>query len=173
MCPLLLTSDPLPPINFLHHEVSLPFPHLPLSLTRCPRLLVSSVPTQLRPALCFITSLGLVRNSHTTLLLVFDVENTLKPKINFLQSLGFDEPEVNRMVVRSPGLLTLSVENNMSPKAEFFLEEMEGTEFCNCTINNHLEIVLAVVDFAVAELRTLVPCHMMVAVFLTQGFSES
>ncbi|KAK8309826.1 hypothetical protein V6Z12_D02G149700 [Gossypium hirsutum] len=104
----------------------LPFPHLPLSLTRCPRLLVSSVPTQLRPTLRFLTSVGLVLNSHTTLLLVSDVENTLKPKINFLQSLGFDEPEVNRMVVRSPGLLTLSVENNMSPKAEFFLEEMEG-----------------------------------------------
>ncbi|TYJ31874.1 hypothetical protein E1A91_A06G230700v1 [Gossypium mustelinum] len=126
MCPLLLTSDPLPPINFLLHEVSLPFPHLPLSLTRCPRLLVSSVPTQLRPTLLFLTSLGLVLNSHTTLLLVSNVENTLKPKINFLQSLGFDEPEVNRMVVRSPGLLTLSVENNMRPKAEFFLEEMEG-----------------------------------------------
>ncbi|TYG79654.1 hypothetical protein ES288_D02G155800v1, partial [Gossypium darwinii] len=126
MCPLLLTSDPLPPVNFLLHEVPLPFPHLPLSLTRCPRLLVSSVPTQLRPTLRFLTSVGLVLNSHTTLLLVSDVENTLKPKINFLQSLGFDEPEVNRMVVRSPGLLTLSVENNMSPKAEFFLEEMEG-----------------------------------------------
>ncbi|MBA0627543.1 hypothetical protein Godav_005043, partial [Gossypium davidsonii] len=126
MCLLLLTSDPLPPVNFLLHEVTLPFPHLPLSLTRCPRLLVSSVPTQLRPTLLFLTSLGLVLNSHNTLLLVSDVENTLKPKINFLQSLGFDEPEVNRMVVRSPGLLTLSVENNMSPKAEFFLVEMEG-----------------------------------------------
>ncbi|GMI75340.1 EMBRYO DEFECTIVE 93, SINGLET OXYGEN-LINKED DEATH ACTIVATOR 10 [Hibiscus trionum] len=126
MCPLLLTSDPLPPINFLLHEVPLPFPHLPLSLTRCPRLLVSPVATQLRPTLHFLTSLGLVVNSHTTLLLVSNVENTLKPKLNFLRSLGFDEPEVNRMVARSPGLLTLSVENNMRPKAEFFLEEMEG-----------------------------------------------
>lgn len=30
------------------------------------------------------------------------------------------------MVVRSPGLLTLSIENNMKPKVKFFLEEMEG-----------------------------------------------
>ncbi|KAE8705369.1 protein agamous-like 30 [Hibiscus syriacus] len=126
MCPLLLTSDPLPPINFLLHEVPLPSPHLPLSLTRCPRLLVSSVATQLRPTLYFLTSLGLVVNSHTTLLLVSNVEHTLKPKLNFLRSLGIDEPEVNRMVVRSPGLLTLSVENNMRPKVEFFLQEMEG-----------------------------------------------
>ncbi|XP_021299871.1 transcription termination factor MTEF1, chloroplastic [Herrania umbratica] len=126
MYPLLLTSDPLPPINFLLHEVPLPLPHLPLSLSRCPRLLLSSVTTQLRPALRFLTSLGLVLNSHTSLLLVSNVENTLKPKISFLQSLGFDEPAVNRMVVRSPGLLTLSVENNMRPKVQFFLEEMEG-----------------------------------------------
>ncbi|KAE8733952.1 MYB105 protein [Hibiscus syriacus] len=126
MCPLLLTSDPLPPINFLLHEVPLPFPHLPLSLTRCPRLLISSVATQLRPTLHFLKSLGLVVNSHSTLLLVSNVEHTLKPKLNFLRYLGFDEPEVNRMVVRSPGLLTLSVENNMRPKVEFFLEETEG-----------------------------------------------
>ncbi|XVE53212.1 hypothetical protein DITRI_Ditri02bG0185900 [Diplodiscus trichospermus] len=126
MYPLLLTSDPLPTINFLLDEVPISLPHLPLSLSRCPRLLVSSVSTQLRPTLCFLTSLGLVLNSHTTLLLVSNVENTLKPKINFLQSLGFDEPEVNRMVVRSPGLLTLSIENNMKPKVKFFLEEMEG-----------------------------------------------
>ncbi|OMO93219.1 Mitochodrial transcription termination factor-related protein [Corchorus capsularis] len=126
MYPLLLTSDPLPPINFLLHEVPLPLPHLPVSLSRCPRLLLSSVTDQLRPALRFLTSLGLVVNSHTTLLLVSNVENTLKPKINFLRSLGLDEPDVNRMVVRSPGLLTLSVENNLRPKVQFFLEEMGG-----------------------------------------------
>ncbi|XP_022776842.1 transcription termination factor MTEF1, chloroplastic-like [Durio zibethinus] len=126
MYPLLLTSDPLPPINFLLQEVPLPLPHLPLSLSRCPRLLLSSVATQLRPTLRFLTSLGLVLNCRTTLLLASNVENTLKPKLNFLQSLGFDEPEVNRMVVRSPGLLTLSLENNMKPKVKFFLEEMEG-----------------------------------------------
>ncbi|TKY69664.1 Mitochodrial transcription termination factor-related [Spatholobus suberectus] len=30
------------------------------------------------------------------------------------------------MVVRSPGLLTFSVEKNLGPKAEFFLKEMNG-----------------------------------------------
>ncbi|XVF03318.1 hypothetical protein REPUB_Repub04eG0250800 [Reevesia pubescens] len=126
MYPLLLTSDLLPPINFLLHEVPIPLRHLPLSLSRCPRLLLSSVDTQLRPTLGFLTSLGLVMNSHTTLLLVSNVENTLKPKLEFIKSLGFDELEVNKMVVRSPGLLTLSIENNMRPKVEFFLEEMGG-----------------------------------------------
>ncbi|GKU99518.1 hypothetical protein SLEP1_g12358 [Rubroshorea leprosula] len=126
MHPILLTSDPLPPINFLLHEVSLPPPQLPQSLSRCPRLLVSSVPSQLRPALQFLTSLGLHIDCHTTVLLVSNVERTLIPKIQFLQSLGFEEKEVRRMVVRSPGLLTLSVESNMVPKLEYFLKEMKG-----------------------------------------------
>lgn len=30
------------------------------------------------------------------------------------------------MVVRSPGLLTLSIQNNVVPKVKYFLEEMEG-----------------------------------------------
>lgn len=46
--------------------------------------------------------------------------------MEYLQSLGFEEEEVRVMVVRSPGLLTLSVENNMVPKVKYFLEEMKG-----------------------------------------------
>ncbi|KAE8719790.1 myb family transcription factor family protein [Hibiscus syriacus] len=124
MCPLLLTSDPLPPINFLLHEVPLPFPHLPLSLTRCPRLLVSSVSTNSAPlSASSLPSDSLSIPHHPSF--SFQRGKPLKPKLNFLRSLGFDEPEVNRMAARSPGLLTLSVENNMRPKVEFFLGEME------------------------------------------------
>lgn len=48
------------------------------------------------------------------------------PKIEFLKGLGFTHEEVANMVVRSPGLLTLSVEKNLRPKVEFFLREMNG-----------------------------------------------
>lgn len=48
------------------------------------------------------------------------------PKMEFLKSLGFTHIEVCNMVVRSPGLLTLSVEKNLVPKLEFFLKEMNG-----------------------------------------------
>lgn len=40
--------------------------------------------------------------------------------------LGFEHKEVANMVLRSPGLLTYSIENNLKPKAEYFFKEMNG-----------------------------------------------
>lgn len=60
------------------------------------------------------------------MLLVSSVEFTLIPKIEFLVELGFEYDEVRNMVLRSPGLLTFSVEKNYVPKVEYFLKEMEG-----------------------------------------------
>lgn len=65
-------------------------------------------------------------NCQTTVLLVYNVEFTLIAKIEYLMSLGFEYCEVKEMVVRSPGLLTFSVENNLMPKVEYFLMEMKG-----------------------------------------------
>lgn len=65
-------------------------------------------------------------NCQTALLLVSSVEGTIKPKIEFLRSVGFDYEEVGNMVVRSPMILTLSVERNLVPKFEFFAGEMKG-----------------------------------------------
>ncbi|KAK3421895.1 hypothetical protein EUGRSUZ_G02491 [Eucalyptus grandis] len=135
MFPQLLTSDPdadlYPVFDFLLHEALIPFPDLPKSVLRCPRILVCSVDAQLRPALAFLRHFGFVGRHaitcQTSLLLVSSVEHTLLPKIEFLQSLGLDHGEVSRMAIRSPGLLTMSVENNMRPKAEFFLRDMRGS----------------------------------------------
>lgn len=62
---------------------------------------------------------------HTSVLLVSNVENTLIPKLDFLKQLGFSDSEVVNMVLRSPGLLTYSIENNFKPKVEFFVKEMK------------------------------------------------
>ncbi|KAF3431480.1 hypothetical protein FNV43_RR26211 [Rhamnella rubrinervis] len=134
MHPQLLTSDPdydlYPVFDFLLNEVEIPYPNIRKSIIRCPRLLVCNVENQLRPTLCFLQNLGFVgRNSitsHTALLLVSNVEGTLIPKIEYLQSLGFSYGEVANMVIRSPGLLTLSIQNNFMPKVKYFLEEMKG-----------------------------------------------
>ncbi|XP_057950118.1 transcription termination factor MTEF1, chloroplastic isoform X2 [Malania oleifera] len=134
MHPQLLTCDPhvdLHPIfDFLLNEVNIPFRDIRKSIRRCPRLLVSSVGNQLRPAFCFLKDFGFV-GSHaitcqTTVLLVSSVQGTLLPKIEYLESLGFSHDEVARMVLRSPGLLTFSIPNNFQPKLEYFLEEMKG-----------------------------------------------
>ncbi|EXC19994.1 hypothetical protein L484_015669 [Morus notabilis] len=135
MHPKLLTSDPdldlYPVFDFLLNEVGIPFPDIRKSIIRCPRLLVCSVDAQLRRTFDFLTNLGFVgRNSitcHTALLLVSNVEGTLLPKMEYLQqSLGLSYEEVVTMVLRSPGLLTLSVENNLVPKVDYFLTEMKG-----------------------------------------------
>ncbi|KAI9111738.1 hypothetical protein K1719_017428 [Acacia pycnantha] len=134
MYPQLLTRDPYfdiyPVFDFLLNEVAIPFPDIRKAIIRCPRLLVCSVDEQLRPTLSFFRNLGFVGpnsiNFQTTLLLVSSVEGTLTPKIEYLQSMGFSYEEVVIMVVRSPGLLTLSVKNNLMPKFEYFLEEMNG-----------------------------------------------
>lgn len=60
------------------------------------------------------------------MLLVSSVEYTLIPKIEFLVGLGLGYEDVRYMVLRSPGLLTFSVENNFRPKAEYFFQEMGG-----------------------------------------------
>ncbi|KAF5752078.1 hypothetical protein HS088_TW02G01098 [Tripterygium wilfordii] len=131
---LLSLPDPasnLSPIfTFLRHEVPLRRSHLPKAISRCPRLLVSSVHRQLRPTLHFLRELGFKGphsiNAQTTMLLVSSVEQTLKPKIEYLTSLGFKYEEVRCMVVRSPGLLTFSVEKNLVPKVDYFFKEMKG-----------------------------------------------
>ncbi|XP_068642859.1 transcription termination factor MTEF1, chloroplastic-like [Aristolochia californica] len=134
MLPQLLTAHPAsdlhPVFEFLLTEVQIPFADIRRSVTRCPRLLISSVPDQLRPTLFFLRRLGFVGphkiTCQTTLLLVSSVESTLTPKLEYLQSLGFSYTETVKMVLRSPGLLTFSIEKNFRPKVEYFLNEMSG-----------------------------------------------
>ncbi|XXG47160.1 hypothetical protein AAC387_Pa02g1844 [Persea americana] len=102
MHPQLLTCNPhhhlYPVFHFLLDDAAIPFPDIRKSIARCPRLLVSSVPSQLRPTLYFLRRLGFVAPHHaitcqTTLLLVSSVESTLIPKLDYLQSLGFSYRE--------------------------------------------------------------------------------
>ncbi|KAK6931248.1 Transcription termination factor, mitochondrial/chloroplastic [Dillenia turbinata] len=134
MLPQLLTSDPYadlwPVFDFLLNDVQIPYYDIRNSIIRCPRLLVCSVDDQLKPALCFLRKLGFVGRhritSQTTVLLVSNIEFTLVPKIQYMQSLGFSYEEVVEMVLRSPGLLTFSIPNNFEPKVEYFVRDMNG-----------------------------------------------
>lgn len=134
MHPQLLTCEPYtdlyPVFDFLLNDVKIPFPDIRKSIVRCPRLLICSVEQQLRPTFCFLKELGFVGTNaitcQTTLLLVSSVEGTLMPKLDYLMSLGFEYEEVVNMVLRSPGLLTYSIANNLKPKVDYFLNEMNG-----------------------------------------------
>ncbi|KAG5604037.1 hypothetical protein H5410_025529 [Solanum commersonii] len=134
MHPQLLTSDPYihlyPIFDFLLNDVVIPFHDIRKSIIRCPRILVCSVEDQLKPTFEFLNEFGFVGQNRitcqTTVLLVSSVELTLNPKIDYMLSLGFERDDVVNMVLRSPGLLTFSIEKNFRPKVEYFLKEMNG-----------------------------------------------
>ncbi|CAN0923628.1 Transcription termination factor MTEF1, chloroplastic [Linum grandiflorum] len=134
MYPAILTFDSYvdiyPVFDFLLNEVGIEYREIPKSISRCPRLLVCGVESQLRPAFEFLKSVGFYGKQgltpQTTLLLVYNVENTLKRKMAWLKGLGFEDHEVANMVVRTPGLFTFSVEKNLVPKFEYFVKEMKG-----------------------------------------------
>lgn len=134
MYPQLLSCDPhidlYPVFGFLLDEVGLEFFDIRKSIIRCPRLLICDVDNQLKPTLLFLRKLGFVGTnkitSQTTLLLVSSVKDTLMPKLDYLIGLGFEYEDVVNMVLRSPGLLTFSIENNFKPKVDYFLNEMNG-----------------------------------------------
>nr|GFC19206.1 transcription termination factor MTEF1, chloroplastic [Tanacetum cinerariifolium] len=134
MYPQLLTCDPhldlYPVFGFLLYDVGLEFFDIRKSVIRCPRLLICNVEHQLKPTLLFLRKLGFVGcnriTSQTTVLLVSSVEGTLMPKLEYLMGLGFEYEDVVNMVLRSPGLLTFSIENNFKPKVKYFLNEMKG-----------------------------------------------
>lgn len=134
MCPKILTSDiksDLNPVfNFLSYDLRVPEQNFRRVINKCPRVLISSVRDQLKPALFYLHRLGF-KDLHALayqdpILLVSSVENTLIPKLDYLVSLGFSKADAVGMVLRCPGLFTFSVENNFKPKFKYFSEEMNG-----------------------------------------------
>nr|ACU19375.1 unknown [Glycine max] len=132
MCPKILTSDIKTDLNpvfdFILSELKVPENSFRRVVNKCPRLLTSSVKDQLRPCLVYLRRLGFkdlgALAYQDFVLLVSNVENTLIPKLKFLETLGLSKDEVRSMVLRCPALLTFSIENNFQPKYEFFAGEM-------------------------------------------------
>ncbi|KAF2299222.1 hypothetical protein GH714_031000 [Hevea brasiliensis] len=117
MHPALLTSDPhvylYPVFDFLLNEVGIPFPDIAKTISRCPRLLVSSVSDQLRPALIFLRNLG------SPGLLTFSVENNLVPKVEyFLVEMKGDLEELKRF----PQYFSFSLEGKIKPRHRMLAE---------------------------------------------------
>ncbi|XP_068655231.1 transcription termination factor MTEF1, chloroplastic-like [Aristolochia californica] len=97
---------------------------------RCPKILLNNVELCLWPTLHFLLSLGVKKlNSANTLnahLINTHVEK-LEEKIWFLESLGFTEQESTTVCARLPAIFGYSVENNLTPKLEYLVMEMEWT----------------------------------------------
>lgn len=134
MCPKILTcnirSDLIPVFAFLSKDLKVPDAYFRKVINKCPRLLASSARDQLRPALIYLQRLGFKDTDalayNDPVLLVSSVEKTLIPKLKFLMGMGMPREEAVGMVLRCPGLLTFSIDNNFKPKHEYFIKEMEG-----------------------------------------------
>ncbi|KAJ8762639.1 hypothetical protein K2173_010660 [Erythroxylum novogranatense] len=134
MCPTILTSnigtDLKPVFDFLSQDLKVPEKKFRKVIKKCPRLLVCSVRDQLKPCLFYLQRLGFTDLDalayQDSVLLVSNVENTLIPKLKFLESVGFARDEAIDMVLRCPSLLTFSIENNYKPKLDYFVKEMDG-----------------------------------------------
>ncbi|KAM3304258.1 hypothetical protein P3S67_015290 [Capsicum chacoense] len=131
--PNSLTFDPstdlYPILDFLLNKVAIPFNNICKCIIRCPRILVSSVEKQLNPTFRFLKEFGFLGSNRITcqtiVLLVYSIEHTLTPKIDYLVSLGIACESVVSIILRSPGLLTFSIETNFKPKVEYLLKEMD------------------------------------------------
>ncbi|GAV75012.1 mTERF domain-containing protein [Cephalotus follicularis] len=133
MCPKILTSNirtELNPVfNFLSQDLKVPDHNFRRVINKCPRLLVCSVRDQLKPCLFYLQRLGFedldALAYQDSVLLVSNVQNTLIPKLRYLESIGLSRNEAVDMVLRCPALFTFSVDNNFTPKYEYFAEEMK------------------------------------------------
>ncbi|KAG6765596.1 hypothetical protein POTOM_029645 [Populus tomentosa] len=92
-----------PVFDFLFNEVEIPFRDISRPINRCPKL-------------GFVDLQKL--NYQTTLSLVYNVERRLTGKIEFRK--------VKNMVVRAPGILTLSMNRNLGPKLDYSVREIKG-----------------------------------------------
>ncbi|KAK4742306.1 hypothetical protein SAY87_000307 [Trapa incisa] len=97
-------------------------------ITKHPQILLSDVEYCLRPTLNYLRQLGVGRlNAPTTLnahLLNTRVER-LREKVKFLRSVGLTYEESATICARLPALFGYSVEENLRPKYEYLVEEME------------------------------------------------
>ncbi|RVW40051.1 Transcription termination factor MTEF1, chloroplastic [Vitis vinifera] len=122
--------------NYSTLKISKSIPPKPSIKTLISDQLLSTPVKSVEKCLCSMgiqrSALGRILDMHPQLL-TSDPYNDLYPcrryscaQAEYLQNLGFSYKEVVKMVVRSPGLLTFSIEKNFQPKVEYFLDEMKG-----------------------------------------------
>lgn len=133
LCPQLFSPDfdldeTEPVFEFLATDLSASAQESCGLVTRHPQILFSNVEYCLKPTLEYLRQLGVEKlNVPTTLnahLLDTRVEK-LRAKIRFLRSIGLTYQESATVCTRLPALFGYSIEENLRPKYEYLVEEME------------------------------------------------
>ncbi|EOA32273.1 hypothetical protein CARUB_v10015534mg [Capsella rubella] len=97
-------------------------------IVNCPNILLSDVEYCLRPTLVYLKELGLQnlnRASKTNAHVLNTRVEKLRAKMRFLKSIGFEHEEAARVCGRIPAIFGYSVEDNLRPKYEFLVYDME------------------------------------------------
>ena len=87
-----------------------------------------SIQQSLRPAVCFLSDLGLSRGQAAKAVGVcpqimgYSVEQNLKPTAQWLLDLGLSKSQVAKAVARHPQILGLSIEQNLKPTVQWLLD---------------------------------------------------
>ncbi|KAM7253473.1 hypothetical protein ACFE04_021627 [Oxalis oulophora] len=135
LCPQLFTtnvdlSEISPVFDFLTSELHASTEQSSGLIVNCPNILFSDVDYCLRPTLNYLTTLGLSLeklsapskiNAH---LLNTRVEK-LRRHVRFLKKIGLSHEEAKVICVRLPAVFGYSIDNNLLPKFEFLVYEME------------------------------------------------
>ncbi|KAK6241223.1 Transcription termination factor [Theobroma cacao] len=133
LCPQLFstnfdTSEIEPVFDFLITDL-----HASVEVSRglvvnCPDLLFSNAEYCLRPTLEYLRALGVEKlnepSKQKAFLLNTRVEK-LKVKIRFLRSIGFRYEEAASFCARMPAIFGYNIDDNLRPKYEFLVGEME------------------------------------------------
>ncbi|KAM6573459.1 hypothetical protein CsatA_017539 [Cannabis sativa] len=117
-----------PVFDFLAAEVSASPEESCGIILRCPAILFSDIDYCLRPTLTYLRKLGLSGLSSPTNLnahLLNTRVEKLDEKMRFLISIGLSEEESGRVCARVPAIFGYSIEDNLRPKCEYLVWEME------------------------------------------------
>ncbi|WCJ33851.1 Mitochondrial transcription termination factor family protein [Euphorbia peplus] len=130
LCPQLLSYeldiDPL--FHFLATDLQCSPQDSISFIIHCPQLMFSDVEYCLEPTLDYLNQLGIPKlnvPSKSNAFLLNTRVTKLESKMKFLKSVGFSYEEAVIFSARVPAMFRYSVENNLRPKLEYLLEDME------------------------------------------------
>ncbi|KAJ4966127.1 hypothetical protein NE237_017976 [Protea cynaroides] len=126
--PSIDPNDFVPVFEFLATDVAASPAESCGLILRCPEILFSHVDLCLKRTLLFLRELGLEKLNLPTSLnarLLNTRVDKFEEKIRFLKSLGFSNEESARVCARLPAIFGYSIENNMRPKFNYLMKEME------------------------------------------------
>ncbi|KAI3946149.1 hypothetical protein MKX01_024905 [Papaver californicum] len=133
LCPKIFFSgiDPTdiePVLDFLTKDLSATQDEACGLVLRCPDILFSDVRFCLRPTLLFLREIGLQKLNSPTSLNAHLLNTRVRKhtaKLTFLENLGFSCEESSRICARLPAIFGYSIDNNLMPKIEYLVREMD------------------------------------------------